>query len=118
MKCQILFSRKNKKSISKCRLLKFLPSMQSVNGNYGNISPVSVPCKYKKKKWGPCNPHTKTVSRLLMLRKGNIGDCQATKVISRPCRKNKRKKSKTKKKTKGKIIVIKVIIIKIFFSRK
>ena len=28
MKCQILFSRKN---ITKCRLLKFLPSMQSVN---------------------------------------------------------------------------------------
>ena len=30
MKCQILFSRKNKKNISKCHLLKFLPSMQSV----------------------------------------------------------------------------------------
>ena len=30
MKSQILFSRKNKKSISKC-LVKFLPSMQSVN---------------------------------------------------------------------------------------
>ena len=30
MKCQILFSRKNKKHISKCCLLKFLPGMQSV----------------------------------------------------------------------------------------
>ena len=30
MKCQILFSRKNKKNILKCCLLKFLPSMQSV----------------------------------------------------------------------------------------
>ena len=30
MKCQILFPRKNKKNISKCRLLKYLPSMQSV----------------------------------------------------------------------------------------
>ena len=30
MKCQILFSTKNKKNISKCCLLKFLPSMQSV----------------------------------------------------------------------------------------
>ena len=30
MKCQIPFSRKNKKNISKCHLLKFLPSMQSV----------------------------------------------------------------------------------------
>ena len=29
MKCQILFVRKNKKIISKCCLLKFLPSMQS-----------------------------------------------------------------------------------------
>ena len=30
MKCQILFSRKNKKDISKCCPLKFLPSMQSI----------------------------------------------------------------------------------------
>ena len=30
MKCQILFSRKNKKNISKYCLLKFLLSMQSV----------------------------------------------------------------------------------------
>ena len=29
---QILFSEKNKKNISKCRLLNFLPSMQSVKG--------------------------------------------------------------------------------------
>ena len=31
MKCQILLSRKDKKNISKCCLLKFLPSIQSVN---------------------------------------------------------------------------------------
>ena len=31
MKCQILFSRKNKKIVKKCRFMKFLPSMQSVN---------------------------------------------------------------------------------------
>ena len=31
MQCQILFSRKDKKNISKCCLLKLLPSMQSVN---------------------------------------------------------------------------------------
>ena len=30
MKCPILFSRKNKKNVSKCGLMKFLPSMQSV----------------------------------------------------------------------------------------
>ena len=29
MKCLILFSWKNKKNISKCHLLKYLPSMQS-----------------------------------------------------------------------------------------
>ena len=29
MKCQILFSRKIRKNILKCSLLKFLPSMQS-----------------------------------------------------------------------------------------
>ena len=32
MKCQILFSGKNKKNISKCRLLKILPRVLSVNG--------------------------------------------------------------------------------------
>ena len=31
MKCQILFSEKNKKNISKCRLLKILPRVLSVN---------------------------------------------------------------------------------------
>ena len=31
MKCQILFSRKIRKNISKSRLLNFLSSMQSVN---------------------------------------------------------------------------------------
>ena len=31
MNCQIIFSRKNKKNISKLCLLKILPSMQSVN---------------------------------------------------------------------------------------
>ena len=30
MKCHILFSEKNKKNISKCRLLKILPSMLSI----------------------------------------------------------------------------------------
>ena len=33
MKYHIVFTRKNKKDISKCRLLKCLPSMQSVNLN-------------------------------------------------------------------------------------
>ena len=32
MKCQILFSKKNK-NISECSLLNFLPSMQSDKGN-------------------------------------------------------------------------------------
>ena len=31
MKCQIQFCRKNKKNISECHQLKFLPSMQNVN---------------------------------------------------------------------------------------
>ena len=34
MKCQILFSKKN---ISKCHLLNFLPSIQSVNIGVGSI---------------------------------------------------------------------------------
>ena len=33
MKCQILFSGKNKKNISKCRLLKILPRVLSVKGD-------------------------------------------------------------------------------------
>ena len=32
MKCQILFSEKNKKNISKCRLLKILPRVLGVVG--------------------------------------------------------------------------------------
>ena len=35
MKCQILFSGKNKKNISKCRLLKILPRMLSDNNSTG-----------------------------------------------------------------------------------
>ena len=34
MKCQILFSGKNKKNISKCRLLKILPRVLSVKEEY------------------------------------------------------------------------------------
>ena len=37
MKCQILFSGKNKKNISKCRLLKILPRVLSVNGPVNTI---------------------------------------------------------------------------------
>ena len=37
MKCQILFSRKNAKNISKC-LLKFLPSMLSVNLKFEQVN--------------------------------------------------------------------------------
>ena len=33
MKCHILFSGKNKKNVSKCRLLKILPRVLSVKGN-------------------------------------------------------------------------------------
>ena len=33
MKCHILFSEKNKKNISKCRLLKILPRVLSVKGS-------------------------------------------------------------------------------------
>ena len=37
MKCQILFSGKNKKNISKCRLLKILPRVLSVNEWFCNV---------------------------------------------------------------------------------
>ena len=36
MTCQILLSRTNKRNMSKCRLLKFLPSMQS------EIAPITT----------------------------------------------------------------------------
>ena len=43
MKCQILFSRKNKKNISACRLLKFLPSLESINEhNFSAIVQVQI----------------------------------------------------------------------------
>ena len=37
MKCQILFSGKNKKNISKCRLLKILPRVLSVKHTHKHI---------------------------------------------------------------------------------
>ena len=40
MTCQILFSRKNKKNVSKCCLLPFLTSMLSVN--YNNKEKVDI----------------------------------------------------------------------------
>ena len=46
MKCQILFSGKNKKNISKCRLLKILPRVLSVKqtllADAPALSPVHV----------------------------------------------------------------------------
>ena len=42
MKCQILFSGKNKKNISKCCLLKILPGVLSVNKPTVHILPVFV----------------------------------------------------------------------------
>ena len=42
MKCQLLFSGKNKKNISICRLLKKLPSM--LNINIGTVSGMSKQC--------------------------------------------------------------------------
>ena len=42
MKCHILFSEKNKKNISKCRLLKILPRVLSVN-SFMNVPPEIMP---------------------------------------------------------------------------
>ena len=50
MKCQILYYRKNKKSISKCCLLKFLSSMQSVNEWHLNSLHIDI------KIWGMDTP--------------------------------------------------------------
>ena len=49
MKCQILFSGKNKKNISKCRLLKILPRVLSVNRETALKRPVELKKKKKKK---------------------------------------------------------------------
>ena len=40
MKCQILFSKKNKKNISKYCLLKVLPSMQCVKVNMESVRTI------------------------------------------------------------------------------
>ena len=42
MKCHILFSEKNKKNISKCRLLKILPRVLSVNTPTLNITLINT----------------------------------------------------------------------------
>ena len=44
MKCQILFSGKNKKNISKCRLLKILPRVLSVNLRH-RVAALAAPCE-------------------------------------------------------------------------
>ena len=43
MKCQILFSGKNKKNISKCRLLKILPRVLSVKSPWTQYTLLLVP---------------------------------------------------------------------------
>ena len=44
MKCHILFSEKNKKNISKCRLLKILPRVLSVKGkSWQRLCPLLQP---------------------------------------------------------------------------
>ena len=50
MQCQILFSGKNKKNISKCRLLKILPRVLSVKQTdiIGNISAKSEDLRGRK----------------------------------------------------------------------
>ena len=40
MKCHILFSEKNKKNISKCRLLKILPRVLSVKEGIGTLGKI------------------------------------------------------------------------------
>ena len=46
MKCQILFSEKNKKNISKCRLLKILPRVLSVKIYVYVLYRVPIFCAY------------------------------------------------------------------------
>ena len=46
MKCHILFSGKNKKNISKCRLLKILPRVLSVKDNLHSLPHQNVSCEY------------------------------------------------------------------------
>ena len=43
MKCHILFSEKNKKNISKCRLLKILPRVLSVKSDIVRVHILSFP---------------------------------------------------------------------------
>ena len=50
LKCQSLFSGKNKKNTSNCRLLKFLPSMLSVNSTPSPSSVRVIKNSSKKKK--------------------------------------------------------------------
>ena len=55
MKCHILFSEKNKKNISKCRLLKILHRVLSVNGNLQRILDICLAFPMRKR------PHFKTI---------------------------------------------------------
>ena len=58
MKCQILFSGKNKKNISKCRLLKILPRVLSVNTQYtdGKFIREQIVISYLPEVFGQTSP--------------------------------------------------------------
>ena len=69
MRCQILFSRKNKKNIAKCRLLNFLPNPQKSTssdplGLLGSYITYEnrIPLKAARRTEGCCmfSPHKQT----------------------------------------------------------
>ncbi|KAL1456129.1 hypothetical protein WDU94_000879 [Cyamophila willieti] len=47
-------------------------------------------CKYDKSNWSECDPNTHMKNRTLTLKKGNPATCEATKSISRKCKKGKK----------------------------
>ncbi|XP_017300972.1 pleiotrophin-A-like isoform X1 [Diaphorina citri] len=48
------------------------------------------PCKYDKSSWSECDPNTHMKNRTLTLKKGSPTTCEATKSISRKCKKGKK----------------------------
>ena len=65
MKCRILFSRKNKKNISNCHLLKFLHSMHCYEGVFRDSSGIMFSISPLKKKY-LVGTHLKHIGNVLL----------------------------------------------------
>lgn len=64
----------------------WLPKDRPQRFNIGLFCDDPEECRYKKEPWGDCDLATNTQKRKLVLKRGS-GKCEATKELTRNCRK-------------------------------